>query len=51
MIVVYRATKQLQSSHGTQPVNKHIVWTNRTTRQRSSVVIDDGFCAVVEVVE
>ena len=33
--VVYRATKRLKYSHGTQRVNKHMVWTNRTTRQGS----------------
>ena len=33
--VVYRATKQLKYSHGTQRVNKHMVRTNRTTRQGS----------------
>ena len=31
--VVYRATRQLKYSHGTQPVNRHMVRTNRTTQQ------------------
>ena len=34
-VVVYRATKRLKYFQGTQPVNKHMVRTNRTTRQRS----------------
>ena len=33
--VEYRATKQLKYSQGTQRINKHMVRTNRTTRQGS----------------
>ena len=33
--VVYRATKRLNYFQGTQRVNKHMVRTNRTTRQGS----------------
>ena len=34
-IAVYLATKQLKYSQGTQRVNKHMVRTDRTTRQES----------------